>query len=292
MTSPKERPDVFVRRARAEDSAACGEICYAAFSAISSAHGFPCDFPGPEATTRLHAMLFSHPDFYCVVAEKDGQILGSNALDERSVIRGVGPVTVDPGAQNLGVGRKLMEATLDRAHQSGAGGIRLVQAAFHTRSLSLYASLGFDVREPLACMQGRTRERSAAGCVVRTAEPADQDGCNALSRRIHGFDRGLELAHAIQQSTARVVEREGAITGYTTHLGFFGHTTAESNLDLQALIASADSFAGAGILVPSRNTSLFRWCLENGLRVIQPLTLMSTGLYSEPSGAWLPSVIF
>ncbi len=237
-------------------------------------------------------MMFSSPGVYCVVAESGGRIVGSNALDERSVIGGVGPITIDPSAQNRGVGRKLMQAVMDRARERGAAGIRLTQAGFHNRSLSLYALLGFDVREPLACMQGRTRERGLPGCAVRPAKPDDVDACNAVSQRVHGFDRGVDLAQAIEQGTARVVEREGRITGYTTHLAFFGHSTAETNVDLQALIASAESFAGAGILVPSRNHLLLRWCLTNGLRVVQPLTLMSSGLYSDPSGAWLPSVLF
>jgi hypothetical protein len=61
---------------------------------------------------------------------------------------------------------------------------------------------------------------------------------------------------------------------------------------MQALIASAASFGGSGILLPSRNTALLRWCLSNGLRIVQPLTLMSMGLYNEPAGAWLPSILF
>jgi predicted N-acetyltransferase YhbS len=298
MRSPNLQDEVVIRTARSEDSATCGQISFAAFSAISGAHGFPCDFAGPEATTRLHNMLFSNPDFYCVVAEAEGRILGSNALDQRSAVYGIGPITVDPDAQNLGVGRKLMRAVMDRAEQRGAAGMRLVQAAYNARSFSLYASLGFDIREPISCMQGRTRERGIAseqnmlGCVARPAKPADQDACNALSRRVHGFDRRIELSQAIQRGTAQVVERGGHITGYTTHMGFYGHAIGEGSLDLQALIASAESFAGPGILVPSRNHGLFRWCLENGLRVVQPLTLMTTGLYNEPSGAWLPSILF
>ena len=288
----KTQPEVMVRTAAPEDGPACGQICYDAFSTINAGHGFPCDFPGSEACTGLLSMMFSRPDFYCVVAEVDGRIMGSNCLDERSVIRGVGPITIDPGAQNFGVGRKLMQAVMDRADGRGAAGVRLVQAAFHNRSLSLYTSLGFDIREPLSCMQGRTLERSIPGCVVRPAKPDDADACNALSRRVHGFDRGVELAQAIEQGTARVVERGDRVTGYTTHLAFFGHSTAETNVDLQSLIASAESFAGPGILVPSRNHVLLRWCLANGLRVVQPMTLMSAGLYSEPSGAWLPSVLF
>ena len=236
--------------------------------------------------------MFSHPDFYCVVAEEKGVIIGSNCLDERSIIVGVGPITVDPRAQNSGIGRKLMDAVIERANERKAPGIRLVQAAFHNRSLSLYASLGFDIREPLSCMQGRTKQRSVAGCTVRKAESADLDNCNALSHRVHGFDRGVDLSHAIQQGTAKVTERGGKITAYATDLAFFAHATAETTPDLQALMASAESFGGAGILVPSRNAELFRWCLANDLRVTQPMTLMTAGLYNEPAGAYLPSILF
>lgn len=290
---PADGPtDAVIRSATPEDGPECGRICYDAFSAINAAHGFPCDFPGPEAAIGFVSMMFSTPGFYCVVAESDGRIVGSNVLIEQAVIQGIGPITIDPNAQNLGIGRKLMQAVIDRVNRNGAAGARLVQAAFHNRSLSLYTSLGFDVREPLSCLQGRARERSVPGCMVRAAQPFDEDVCNALSRRVHGFDRGAELAQAIQQGTARVVERGSRVTGYATNLGFFGHATAETNVDMQSLIASAESFAGPGILVPSRNSALLRWCLASGLRVVQPMTLMSMGLYSDPAGAWLPSIVF
>jgi predicted N-acetyltransferase YhbS len=286
------QPGVVIRPATAEDAAICGDICFRAFSTINAAHSFPCDFPNPEAALGIIHAMFTAPGFYCVVAESTGTILGSNCLDERSIIHGIGPITVEPETQNHGVGRKLMEAVLERSHQSGAAGVRLVQAAFHNRSLSLYTSLGFDVCEPLEVMQGGTRERSIPGCTVRPATAADLPACNTLSHRVHGFDRGTELEQAIQQGGSLVVERGGRITAYASHLAFFGHTTAESNQDLQALICSVDSFGGSGILVPSRNAGLFRWCLSNGLRVVEPMTLMSMGLYNQPAGAFLPSVLF
>jgi GNAT superfamily N-acetyltransferase len=283
---------ICIRPATLEDAPICGKICYDAFFTISQAHGFPCDLPSPEVTIGLFSMPFSAPGFYPIVAEIDGRIIGSNILDERSIIHGVGPITIDPTVQNHGTGRKLMQAVLDRAAKQGAPGVRLVQAAFHSRSLSLYTSLGFDVREPLACMQGRSSTRTVPGCAVRPALPADLPACNTLSLRVHGFHRGVELADALAQGTALVVERAGSITGYASSLAFFGHATAETNLDLQALIASVESFGGPGILVPARNSQLFRWCLANGLRVIEPMNLMSLGLYNEPAGAWLPSISF
>lgn len=286
------REAVTIRGALPQDSEVCGRICFEAFSEISRRHGFPCDLPGPEAGVGLLASMFADPDFYCVVAEIDGRVVGSNCLDERSVIAGVGPITVELSDQSAGVGRALMRAVMDRAAERGALGMRLVQAAFHNRSLSLYAGLGFDVREPLTCFQGRTRERAIAGYTVRAATPADFDACNALSRRVHGFDRGIELREATEEGLARVVEDAGRIVGYAADLAFFNHATAESNDALKALIASAEELKGPGILVPSRNAELFRWCLQNGLRVVQPMTLMSLGMYQEPAGAWLPSVVF
>src|SRR5580704_12264631 len=155
LMSSKSQPDVTIRTAKPDDSSVCGQICYDAFLNINTAHGFPCDFPGPEAPTRVLSMMFSSPGFYCVVAEIGGRIVGSNCLYERSTAGGVGPITVDPSTQHVGIGRKLMQAVMDRAKGRNAG-LRLVEAAFHNRSLALYTSLGFDVREPLSCLQGRT----------------------------------------------------------------------------------------------------------------------------------------
>jgi hypothetical protein len=237
-------------------------------------------------------MLFSHPRFYNVVAEVDGQIVGSNCLDERNPIAGVGPITVVPDAQNVGAGRKLMDAVIQRALQQKFTGVRLVQAAFHNRSLSLYTKLGFDVREPLAVMHGPPIAQPTQGTHVRAAVQADLEACNRICRKVHGHDRSGELQDAITQGTAKVVERLGRITGYTTNLAFFGHSVGETVRDLQALIAAATELPPPGILVPSRNAGLFRWCLENGLRVVEPMTLMAMGMYQEPAGAFLPSVTY
>jgi predicted N-acetyltransferase YhbS len=283
---------VTIRQASPDDAAVCGRICYEAFRAISEAHAFPPDVPAPEAGIGILTWLFSHPRHFCVVAELDGRIVGSNCLDERASIAGVGPITVDPAVQNRRIGRLLMEAVLDRARQRGVAGVRLVQAAFHNRSLALYNGLGFDAREPLSVMQGPALRRVTDGLPVRPATPADLDACNRLCMRVHGMDRNGELSEAIAAGTAAVVERNGDITGYVTMMAFFGHAVAEGNADLQSLIAAAESFQGPGILVPTRNAELFRWCLAQGLRVVEPMTLMSLGLYNEPAGAYLPSIAY
>ncbi len=284
--------NIKLRSGTPADAEICGRICYDAFRTISEAHGFAPDFSAPEVATGLLTWMFGHPSFYSVVAEIDGRIVGSNFLDERNTIAGVGPLTVDPTVQNRAIGRRLMNAVHERATERNFAGVRLIQAAFHTRSLSLYAKLGYDVREHLACMQGNALGISLEGHVVRPAAQADFDNCNRLCREVHGHDRAGELKDAVARSSATVVEHDGRITGYATVIGFFGHAVGETNKDLKALIAAAKEFAGPGFLLPTRNGELFRWCLNNGLRIAQPMTLMSKGLYNEPAGAFLPSILY
>jgi predicted N-acetyltransferase YhbS len=291
-SAPPTNSPITVRRATPEDAEICGDICHQAFHRINTEHGFPPDIPGREYAVGLLSHVFSHPNYYCVVAEAGGRIVGSNCLDERTRIGGIGPITIDPSAQNRGVGRKLMLEVLERARERGLPGVRLVQAAFHNRSLSLYATLGFDVRQPLSVMQGPPIGAEMAGCSVRTARMEDLAECNRVCMQVHGHDRSGELAEAIAHGMATVVERGGRVTGYATALAFFGHAAAETNLDLMALIAAAEAFLGPGILVPTRNAELFRWCLAHGLRVVEPMSLMTIGLYNEPAGAWLPSILY
>jgi hypothetical protein len=236
--------------------------------------------------------MLGNSGFFGVVAEDAGKIVGSNFLDERNSISGVGPITVDPNVQNKGIGAALMHAVMARSKEKGFAGIRLVQAGYHTRSLSLYAKLGFDVREHLSCLQGPVIDRQVEGHVVRSATTEDIAMCNALCQNVHGASRDGEVRDAVARDAVGVVERAGRITGYTTGVAFFGHSVGETTDDLKALISAAKMFAGPGFLVPSRNGALLRWCLAQGLRVTQPLTLMTMGLYNEPCGAYLPSILY
>ncbi len=232
-------------------------------------------------------MMIDHPGWYNVVAERDGKIIGSNFLDERATVVGVGPISVDPTVQN-----RLMQAVIDRAASRGVPGVRLCQSTLHRRSLCLYATLGTRTRELLSCMNGPPVKRTLPGYHVRTATQTGLDACNAVCFEVHGFERGGELRDAIEAGTATAVERDGQITGYATAIGFFAHIVGKSNPDLTALIAAASEFTGPGFLLPARNHEVFAWCLANGLRLQHPTTLMTPGLYNEPVSAYLVCVLY
>jgi len=283
---------VILRQGVPADAAACGAICYEAFKSIASEHNFPWDFPSAKIATGLMKMLLAHPGVYGVVAERDGKVVGSNFLDERGPIAGIGPITVDPGAQNEGVGRRLMLDVIERCARRGVAGVRLLQSAYHNRSLCLYTKLGFETRETVSKLDGKPLGICFPGYEVRPTVERDIPACNALCRRVHGHDRGGELGDAVRQGSARVVEHLGEITAYCTDIAFFAHAVAETNNGLKALIGSASAFPGGGFLVPTRNGGLFRWCLQHELRLVHQLTLMTIGLYNEPGGAYLPSVLY
>jgi predicted N-acetyltransferase YhbS len=283
---------VVIREAAAADAVECGRILYAAFAAIANQHNFPPDFPSVTVATDVASMLIAQPGFYGLVAEDNGHIVGSNFMDQRSPIGGIGPISVDPAAQNRRIGRTLMQAMLDYARMRDHAGIRLVQTAYHNRSLALYTRLGFVTREPLSVMRGAPLGLNFSGYQVRPARAADLAICNEICRQVHGFDREAELADAVRENKATVVEHLGHITGYATSIGFFAHAVTESNQDLKALIGAAPTFDGPGFLLPTRNHDIFNWCLENRLQLLMQMTLMTTGLYNEPAGAYLPSILY
>jgi len=276
-----------------EDVETCGRICYEAFKDISERHNFRPDFPNAQAGIDLLRMLAESPHSFSVVAERDGEVIGSNHLVEYDAIRAVGPITIDPAAQAKGVGRMLMEAVIERG--KGAAGIRLVQDAFNTASLSLYASLGFDVKEPLALMEGELKGNLPAGVTVRAIEEQDYEACAELGLKTHGFDRLNELKNMPPFLTSFVVIRDNRLTAYASAPYFWplNHAVAETEADMQSLLLGAANFSPGqpiSFLLPTRQTSLFRWCLKQGMRVIKPLTLMAMDEYHEPRGSFLPSV--
>jgi GNAT superfamily N-acetyltransferase len=281
---------VSLRPAVPADAAVCGRICYEAFSGIAGAHRFPVDWRSEEMAVQVIEARLAHAHTYGVVAEVDRRIVGSAFLKAYTPVGAIGPVTVTPRLQGAQVGRLMMEHLLERARVSGLAGTRLVQAAYNTQSLALYAKLGFEMRDLLVCLHGNPIATGMRGYPVRIGRERDEPGCNRLCLRLHGYSRGEDVAEALRLRFLTVVEREGRLTGYSTGAHFRGHTIAETNEDARALIAAAADLPEPGLLMPARNGELLRWALDHGLRITQPLSLMTRGFYQAPEGAFLPSI--
>lgn len=284
--------EVKTRRAALRDREVCGRILHDAFKHIADLHGFPPDFPSPEAALAVADSLLA--DCWGSVAEMDGRVVGSIFVRRGDSIVGVGPVTVDASVQQAGLGRRLMQAALE--HARNAEGIRLVQDTFNATSMALYASLGFDAKEPLVLLAGVARSHPPSDIEIRPLRQDDVDACAALCRHVHGITRSGEVRLALERLRPFVAEREGRITAYATTLDFWaaGHGVAETERDLAALIsgASKQGERPLSFLFPIRQAGLFRWCLGEGLLILKPMTLMAMGRYQEPRGCHFPSAAY
>lgn len=281
-----------LRDVREEDIPACAAICSRAFTNIAEKHNFPSDFPTPDPAMGLLSFMFANPGFYGVVAENDGTVVGSNFLDERGEIVGLGPITVSPDGQNKGVGRLLMEHCMDRSRDRGSKGVRLLQAAYHNRSLALYTDLGFDVQDVLSTLQGPAINVTIDGYTVRPAAEEDIPAFTDLCLRTHGHERQREFEEAIGAGMATVVEDSNGPRGFASQLGYTGFVIAENNDAIKALIGAAPEFFGPGIIVPCGNGEVMRWCMEHGLRIVHQLTLMSSGFFQRPATPYMPSILY
>ncbi|QDY98906.1 GNAT family N-acetyltransferase [Nitratireductor mangrovi] len=283
-----------IRAAVPADAEACGRIMYEAFAAVAHRHGFEPDFPSAEAAIGLAAALTRSGTTYGVVAERDGRIIGSNFLKESDSVRGVGPITVAPGFQGDGTGRRLMQAVIERGN--GADSVRLLQDGFNMGSLGLYASLGFAVREPVVVMAGTPDGKAKGDVEVRPLLEEDIDACDALCKRVHGFSRRSELVDAVRDLAPMVAVREGRVVAYATEplRWIISHAVAATTDDMEELLLGAARLAGAPLsfLLPTRQEKLFRRCLALGLRATKPMTLMTRGRYDTPAGVYMPSVFY
>jgi GNAT superfamily N-acetyltransferase len=280
---------VGIRPALPADVEECGRIIHLAFKGIAEQHGFPPSFPTVSDGIHVARQRIASPTVYGLVAEINGRVVGSTFMNERDPIYSVGPVSVDPGIQEQGVGRRMMEAVVERGRN--AAGIRLTQDAFNTASMPLYASLGFDVAEPLVLIEGTPRGAPAAEVIVRRMKREDIGSCGELCLRVHGFPRTCELAESIDSLSPFVAVRDGRITGYASAASRRGHGVAESDEDMEALLLGATAAGNEPLsfLLPVRQGELFRWCLREGMRVIEPKTLMARGAYHKPRGSFFPS---
>ncbi len=286
-----------IRPVQSSDAHVCGRIIYDAFVSIADKHNFPRDFPSLERAVELARAFSSNPAFLGVVAEVEERIVGSNFLDKRDSIGAIGPITVDPTYHGRGAGRALMNAVIEHGKsQPKLRGLRLVQDAFNTVSMSLYASLGFDAKEPLAVVQGQPTDRPAGNGETRPMTERDLDRCASLCEQVHGLTRTNELRDAIAHLKPFVFERNGRIRAYCTSANFWliNHGVAETLEDMQQLLLGAATLLGEpiGLLVPIRHAEFFRWCLSQKLRVLKPMTQMTMGEYQDPRGCFFPSVLY
>lgn len=279
-----------LRPITAADVPEAGRVLHRAFAGVQDRHGCPRQLPEAVDALALIGSLVRRPGVWGVAALRDGRLVGSAFLDERGPVRGVGPVSVDPAVQGTGVGRRLLEVVLARGGR--APGVRLMQDAFNGRSIALAASLGFRVTDPVALVQGLPTQARTPGVEVRALTEGDLGECEALEVAVHGSARTDALRQALDAPGAPplVAVRERRVVAFAAGIDdpVTTYAAAAHAGDLAALLTGAAR--PLSFLLPLRQDALLRWALDEGLRLVRPLTAMTLGTVPTPRGAWLPSV--
>ena len=280
-----------LQQARAEDVPELGRICYEAFKDLSDRHGFPSDFASVEFAQQVVGMLVQLETVHSIGAFDDaGEPKGSNFINMWGDVAGIGPVSVDIGAQGEGIGRLLMEDVIANARGQSYEMIRLCQDSFNMQSLALYASLGFDAKEPLAYLA--LTSEGEPDPAFRPATLADVPAMDELCREVYHISRRGECETLVGVGFPAFVLDRGHVAGYLLGTAL-GHGVAESDDDMLALLAGhGATVSDAHSFLPIRSGELYRRALAAGHRNIKVMNLMALGPYEEPQGSYAPSAMF
>ena len=286
---------VKIRSATPADVEACGRIIFESFKQVSEQHNFPCDFPSVKTTTQLASLFIMDSLVFGIIAEIDGSVAGCNFLHESHPIRSVGPISVAPDFQSRGIGRRLMEKVLNRA--KGSLGIRLIQETHNIASISLYTSLGFDIKDSLALITGRPKTSIINnGIDVQPLQVGEVKPCAEICLEVCGYERTQEVKNSIKYSSPFVARRENRVLAYSSSMTTWmtNHCVAKTEEDMKALILGIGKLTSESLsfLLPVRYSNFFRWCIKEGFRICKPFSLMSIGEYREPNGIYFPSANF
>jgi len=266
-----------IRAPTPADALAIADQTHDSFNLFNASVGLPLEFPSRGCTRGLMSWCVDHTQGLIAVSKEDGRILGSvfndecdlDGIDEEkngkeeTMAGGVslssavpcavrcGPWSVAHESRNGGVGRALLQQLISQSIRHGARSLRLIQISANTGSLSLYSSLGFESREPVAMWIGRMRPECIAAAVkqhacryqVREMTMKDVKACDAMHIDALGITRAPSMRRAIADTSSRVqrwvIEEKNRIVGFTTGLDEVGITIATSESALQFLLATA-----------------------------------------------------
>ncbi|MEX3969926.1 GNAT family N-acetyltransferase [Paraburkholderia caribensis] len=153
------------------------------------------------------------------VAELNGVVIGTAICWKHGPERAsLGLVIVSDAYQGRGIGRKLMQMMLEEL------GSRVTFLHATPAGQPLYETLGFSVCGMLNQYQGRVTGPNPValpdGLSLREAQPADVAQLTAMATRATGLERDAMLAQLFKVAAGVVLERDGAIIGFSVFRRF------------------------------------------------------------------------
>eukprot|EP00752_Nemacystus_decipiens_P011763 g10439.t1 len=252
----------------------------------------------------LQGICKSYEAYAAVADNGGGKIVGVSFVDVHA--RGSRVATLGPvSSVASGAGRKTFVAACDHAEKLGFSTLVLQQIAANSRSFSLYAKLGFEVKHTCQYVGGFLAlsddpppppESGSGGVTLKAMVAGDIGECADLFLAAHGrgcgWDRRADIKGLLEAGIpfAMLVARDalGKVVGYTTGFFISGHTVAKSQDVFCAMFREGSRVHQERGLpcprfhCPVEFTGLLSWSLaQRGLKVFRATIIMARGHYDH-----------
>jgi GNAT superfamily N-acetyltransferase len=179
----------------------------------------------------------SQPACIPIVAEADGEIVGTGVGTANGPVGWVGTIFIAPDRRGHGLGREITQAIINRLESAGCRSLVLVATR---EGRQLYERMGFDVQTQYRILQAIGLPPADQADDVRAFEAADLLALERLDREGTGEDRAHAIRRLADGETAKVVAgAEGDIDGFVIRAPWGGGATIARSAEAALRIVTA-----------------------------------------------------
>ena len=289
--------ETVIRPLRDDDVAAADELAWFALSEVGEQFGFSMGVRDDARITWARARIrhiATHDPQGSVVAERDGEIIGIGLAVRRGSLWFLSLLAVRKGLQGGGVGRRLLDATLDYGKACPTA---MICSSPDPKALRRYGRAGFELHAGFEANGTPDRSQVPADLGVREGDwDRDAELFEQLVTERRGEPLGPDLDFCRERGM-RMLVRDGAtpadraaIVLRPGHLGTLAAASDEAAARvLWAAIAESSGEITIGYLLNNQ-----QWAIDVALAARLPLALTDTlctrGM--RPPSPYLPSGIF
>jgi ribosomal protein S18 acetylase RimI-like enzyme len=291
--------NIIYRRAKPDDISAVAHVYSTAFNEVYERHGLADQVIQFIQPNPYYAFcLQEEPDGFWV-AENENEIVGMAVSWLRGSFWFLGWLFILPTCQEGGIGRKLLDKTLELGSQVNVTNRALITIPFNRVSTALYMRYGMYPREPIYRMVGDGAAARSAHKETESFSYEKLPPAAASIRQLCSIDEpvlGIRLerhheyflnAHG---GTCYLFRREKNPEGYAYvwsngHVGPLAVVSSNSLrgvMNIALGLAAAQGTPQVSVMIPGSNDQAVALALYHKLRIAIPFLLMS----SQPFGNW------
>lgn len=285
---------VTYRHARITDIQAVSDVYWSSILDVYHRHGFD-DIRRSYPVNPFYGFCLAEEPEGFFVAEDAGNIIGAAFSWVRGHLWFLSHLFILPPYQGSGIGRTMLELTLQHGITAGSTVRAVITMAFNPVSIALYMKAGMNPVENIYLMRSTGTHRTLSGTDT-AIERQDvhqwrHEDIDALDMEVFGISRHLHHRYLLgrEDVSCSLFRVGGRAVAYAYHGGDgrIGPVLAVNDAPYEAIVETVMGMAHkesctVSLMVPGSNTSALRLALARGCSIVMPYVLLS----SSPFGDW------